>query len=214
MAIAGSAGRVRRPSWRDPRLGVGVLLVAGSVALGTWAIGQADRTIEVYSAREALSPGAAMTEEDLAVVRVQIRDVQDLYLTPQTDLTEGTVVVRTVGAGELVPRSSVGQAADLAVRPVAVPAGRTALTYLSAGARVDMWVARPDGAGPTASLLAPELLVADVEIAAVHEDTSLFAGSDQIQVQVLLTENDLPEVLAALSSAAEITLVPQLGGTQ
>ena len=213
MAVGGSAGRVRRPSWRDPRLGVGVLLVAGSVALGTWTVGQADRTIEVYSAREALPPGTTMSEEDLAVVRVQIRDVQDLYLTPQTGLEDGAVVVRTVGAGELVPHSSVGRAEDLAVRPVAVPAGRTAMTYLTAGARVDMWVARPEGSGATSSLQAPELLVADVEIAAVHEDTSLFAGSDQIQVQVLIAEIDLPDVLAAVSSAGEITLVPQLGGT-
>src|SRR5690625_6270708 len=41
--------RVRRPSWRDPRLGVGVLLVAGAVALGSWTVSRADDTVTVYT---------------------------------------------------------------------------------------------------------------------------------------------------------------------
>ena len=34
----------RRPSWRDPRLGVGVLLMAASVALGAWTVAGASPT--------------------------------------------------------------------------------------------------------------------------------------------------------------------------
>ncbi|WP_418605469.1 hypothetical protein [Georgenia sp. SUBG003] len=50
------ARRMRRPTWRDPRLGVGVVLVAASVALGTWAVRDAAATVEVYAARDALTP--------------------------------------------------------------------------------------------------------------------------------------------------------------
>src|SRR5699024_10045794 len=32
--------RIRRPHWRDPRLGIGVVLVALAVALGAWTFAQ------------------------------------------------------------------------------------------------------------------------------------------------------------------------------
>ncbi|HLS16043.1 MAG TPA: hypothetical protein VK095_16155 [Beutenbergiaceae bacterium] len=213
MAEGRMRGRIQRPNWRDPRLGVGVLLVAGSVALGTWAVNQADRTIEVYAASGLLTPGAVLEEQDLQVVRVHVADMQELYLRPGDGPGDGAVAVRTVGEGELVPVSAVGRAEDLALRPVSIPTGAAAAATLTAGALADIWVALPGEAGPTAPLQAPQLLIGDVQVAAIHEDTSLFAGSDQEQVQVLVPVEDLSEVLAALSSGGEITIVPQPGGT-
>lgn len=213
MAEGRMRGRIQRPNWRDPRLGVGVLLVAGSVALGSWAVNQADRTIEVYAAGGLLTPGTVLEEQDLQVVRVHVADLQDLYLRPEDGPDDGAVAVRTVGEGELVPVSAVGRAEDTSLRPVSIPTGAAAAATLAAGSLADVWVALPGEAGPTAALQAPQLLIGDVQVAAIHEDTSLFAGSDQVQVQVLVPSDDLSEVLAALSSGGEITIVPQPGGT-
>jgi hypothetical protein len=43
--------RVRRPGWRDPRLWIGVVLVAGSVVAGARLLAAADDTVQVWSPR-------------------------------------------------------------------------------------------------------------------------------------------------------------------
>ena len=65
--------RIRRPSWRDPRLGVGVLLVAGSVALGSWTMARADHTVTVFTAATVLAPGEVLAEEDWSPPRSACR---------------------------------------------------------------------------------------------------------------------------------------------
>src|SRR3954452_20167145 len=58
------AARLRRPGWRDPRLLVGVVMVAASVALGSWAVQSAQTTVPVYVARDALVPGQRLEPDD------------------------------------------------------------------------------------------------------------------------------------------------------
>lgn len=206
------ASRMRRPSWRDPRLGVGILLVVASVALGSWAVSSADATVEVYQTDAVLTPGDVIDVDDLQVVQVRLDGVEDLYLVPGADLS-GAVVTRTVSAGELVPLASVGSADALELRPVQIAMPAAMQDIVTAGSLVELWVAMPDpGASTQAALLPPELLVDDVEVREVHADTSVFAGSDTVQVQVLVSSDDLPVVLAALTAEGQITVVPVLGG--
>lgn len=206
------ASRMRRPSWRDPRLGVGILLVVASVALGSWAVSSADATVEVYQTDAVLTPGDVIDVDDLHVVQVRLDGVEDLYLVPGADLS-GAVVTRTVSAGELVPLASVGSADALELRPVQIAMPAAMQDIVTAGSRVELWVAMPDpGASTQVALLPPELLVDDVEVREVHADTSVFAGSDTVQVQVLVSSDDLPVVLAALTAEGQITVVPVLGG--
>ena len=64
------AQRLRRPSWRDPRLLAGLALVLGSVVLGTSVVAAADDTIAVYAAADALVAGDPLETDALTVVRV------------------------------------------------------------------------------------------------------------------------------------------------
>jgi hypothetical protein len=202
---------MRRPSWRDPRLGVGILLVVASVALGSWAVSRADATVEVYQAATALTPGDVVEVTDLQVVQVRLDGVEGVYLVPGADL-ETAVITRTVGAGELVPLSSLGSQEQLELRPVQIAMSAAMQDLVTAGSRVELWVAMPDPTSPQGGLLAPELLVEDVEVRDVHADTSVFAGADSVQVQVLVHEDALPDLLAALAADGQITIVPVLGG--
>ena len=52
------AQRVRRPGWRDPRLWIGVVLVAGSVVAGARLLAAADDTVQVWAAATDLGAGA------------------------------------------------------------------------------------------------------------------------------------------------------------
>ena len=203
--------RIRRPSWRDPRLGVGVLLVAGSVALGSWTVAQADHTVTVLAAASVLAPGEQLEEEDLVATQVSVPEVADTYLTPETELAEDLVVLRTVGEGELVPLAALGSAEAVQVRTVTVALDAALADTIGPGSRVDLWVAElaPESGGQ--SLLPPEPLVQAVEVAQVHQDTSIFAGADQMIAQVLVPTEDLAAVLAAQTGGGQITIVPVPG---
>ena len=203
--------RMRRPSWRDPRLGVGILLVVASVALGSWAVSRADATVEVYQASGPLTPGEAIDLDDLQIVQIRLDGVEGVYLVPGGEL-EDMVITRTVDAGELVPLAALGDPGMLDLRPVQVSMPAAMQDVVTPGSRVDLWVALPEPASTQRTWQAPELLVEGVEVREVHADTSVFAGSDTVQVQVLVPTADVPDVLAALAADGQITIVPVLGG--
>src|SRR5699024_5948828 len=100
------AQRLRRPSWRDARLGVGVLLVSPSVARASWAVATSDRTTDVLLAVEALTPGDRLADADLRPHAVRPDGLADAYVVAGEELPEDAVVTRVVGAGELVPAAA------------------------------------------------------------------------------------------------------------
>ena len=137
---APTAARLRRPGWRDPRLLAGVVLVAAAVALGAWAVRSAQETVPVYATRGVLVPGAAVGPEDLVVVEVRLPELASAeYVSAARPLPEGAVALRTVGEGELVPAGALGSAADVTLRPVAVPVRSTPSDDVVPGAVVDVW---------------------------------------------------------------------------
>jgi hypothetical protein len=105
---APAATRLRRPSWRDSRLVVGVLLVLAAVAVGARVVATADDTVDVYAAAVALPEGARLDAGALRVARVRLEPGTAAYLDAARPPPEGAVVLRTIGAGELVPVQAVG----------------------------------------------------------------------------------------------------------
>jgi hypothetical protein len=207
------ARRVQRPSWRDPRLGIGVVLVAGSVALGVWAFAGTGTGMAVYAAREVLTPGESLDGAELAVVEVRVPGGDGVYLSADEPVPADGVVTRLVGRGELVPVAAVGSAAEIGARPVSVAISGPVSTSVVEGALVDLWLTRsPSGLGGSAGPAEPALVAAALRVAGLRTDDSLFAGVGATSVEVLVPEPELPAVLAALVEEGEITLVPLPGG--
>ncbi|MFF2831655.1 hypothetical protein ACFVSK_07820 [Cellulosimicrobium cellulans] len=210
------AVRLRRPGWKDPRLLVGIVVVALSVALGSWAVSTASRTVTVYAAGAALTPGTTVTAADLRAVEVRLGTQTDRYLLAADGLPDEAVVLRTVAAGELVPASSLGAAADLAVRAVAVPVTTGLSERIVAGAAVDVWYVpeAPPTAGAEPGTAAgdeppqPELLVEGVTVAQVDEGEGTLVVGGPTTVHLLVGVDDLPAVLAAVAGDGTIALVP------
>ena len=207
------AARLRRPGWRDPRLLVGVLMVAGSVALGSWVVQSAHSTFPVYMARDALVPGQVLGADDVVVADVQLAPGElEHYLSAKDALPDDAVVVRVVGDSELVPADAVGSAADLDVRSVAIPLERAPSRDVVVGALVDVWFipAPPDGGGASA----PRELSAALPVAEVARPQHSLGGVDGSSVHVLVPTVQLPQVLAALAADGEfeVTPVPGTGG--
>ena len=208
------AARLRRPGWRDPRLLVGIVMVAGSVALGSWAVQSAQSTVPVYVARDAMVPGQRIGTDDVVVANVQLAPGElKHYLSADVALPADAVAVRVVGDNELVPANAVGAASDLEVRSVAIPLERAPSRDVTVGALVDVWfvpeLPADDSAAPPPRELATSLPVAEV----ARPEHSL-GGADGSSVHVLVPTDLLPRVLAALTSdgVLEVVPVPGTGG--
>lgn len=144
-----AATRSRAPGWRDPRLWIGVVVVAGSVLLGVRVVGAADDSTTVWAAATELAPGTALEADDLVPVRVRFTDETDLsaYLPADDALPADATLTRGVGAGELVPAAALGAAGDTGLLqvPVAVEPEQLA-GAVTTGSRVNVYLVSRGGA--------------------------------------------------------------------
>lgn len=201
-----AADRLKRPSWKDPRLLVGIVIVLASVAGVVALVSAQDRTTPVYAAAHTLSVGESVDEEDLRVVNVQIDEVRDDYLLADEELPAEQQFVSVVEEGELVPRRSVDDAD---------PQGRQALTLMvehplaqavETGRQVDVWAATPGRmAGDEATV---EQLTAGAEVSEISESSSTFGAQSALEVEVLVDPEQVPAILAAGSSQAVVSVLP------
>ncbi len=213
---APTAARLRRPGWRDPRLLAGVALVAAAVALGAWAVRSAQATVPVYAARGVLVPGVPLEADELAVVEVRLPEISGAgYLSALEPLPQDAVVLRTVGEGELVPVGAVGSAADVALRPVAVPVRAAPSDAVVRGAVVDVWFTPAPATGPAsdrpAADLEPRALATAVTVSEVRRPEGAFAASGSSVVHVLVPADELEPLLAALSADGALDVLPVPG---
>lgn len=201
------ARRLRPPSWRDPRLAVGLVLVLGSVAAGASVLRAADDTVPVLVAQRTLTPGQALGPGDVSVARVRIPGGQARYV-PGPAAPAGLVVLRLVPSGELVARSAVGSREQVDLRPVSVPVGQDVAAALGAGVLVDVWVATPEPARGADAFARPRQVATGVQVAGRTTARGALGSSTASSVQLLLTPALVPELIQAIDNRARITLVP------
>lgn len=138
------ATRHRARAWKDPRLAVGVALVAVCALLGATVLGGADATVGVWAARVPLTGGQALAADHLVRREVRFADQTDAdrYVSASDALPAGTTLARDVGPGELLPRAALrtaGGAAAAVEVPLSVPTEVVPAT-LRPGSVVDVWV--------------------------------------------------------------------------
>jgi len=205
------APRLRRPSWRDPRLVVGIVLVALSVAGGSAAVSAASRTTPVWVATGPLTPGEPLTKASLRIADLHLGTVADKYLLATEALPEGMVITRTVRSGELIARSAIGEPAALDLRSVAVPVTGALSDRVQVGGLVDVWLI-PTAPRYDEEAIPPRIVVASVVVEQIDRGgAGLMVGSAST-VHVLVPSAALPKLLAALAAAGSISVVPMAGG--
>ncbi|GAA1059571.1 flagellar protein FlgA [Agromyces bracchium] len=195
------AGERRR---MDPRLLVGLVLVAGST-IGVWAlVGALDDTTEVLVAPTTVTAGSRVTLDDLRIESVRLGGLADGYLVPGDVPGDGLVVTRTVREGELVPAASVTEGDAAGTATVVVPSRGPLAREIAPGAVVDVWAA---GELERGVFEPPIVLVAGAEVAAVLEADAMVAG-DGPSVELLIPRAKTAALLEALASGDAIDLVP------
>lgn len=202
------ATRATRAGWRDPRLWVGVLIVAVSVVAGARLLAAADDTVSVWAVSGDAGPGAELDAGDLVAHRVRFADAEDLgrYFTLDDELPADLRLVRGVTAGELLPRAALGAAddgADTVELPVAVDT-ELVPPSVRAGSVVDVYLVgrgARDRSGPA--------LAAATVVDAPGTDTTFGSATGHRQLVLAVPEADATAFLDELgrTEAPVLTVV-------
>jgi hypothetical protein len=204
-----TAARLKRPSWRDPRLLMGILLVLVSVAGVVFLVNSADRTTEVYAARDGIGVGEALTAENVVRAKVRLGETEQHYIPVESGLPEGMVAVQRIAKDQLVPRASLGEVDQLDRKPVALTIDETLPSQAVEGARVDVWVAQPDAKNGYSE---PKLLLSGAEIAEVTAGSTALGSTKTTVLMVLVEDSQMPALLGAQANEAKISVVWNPGG--
>lgn len=204
-----AGARLKPPSWKDPRLLVGVLLVLASVVGVISLVGSADQTTEVYAAKDPIAVGEKLTTENVVRAKVRLGETEEHYITVEAGLPEGLVAVQRIGKSQLVPKESLAGVDALDRKPVALVIDEALPPQAVAGTRVDVWVAAPDARNGYSE---PKLLLPGAEIAQVTDGSTALGSSRSTVLMVLATDSQLPALLGAQANKAKISVVWNPGG--
>ncbi|MFJ3956432.1 hypothetical protein [Arthrobacter sp. NPDC090010] len=200
----GAPTRLRKPSWKDPRLLLGLLLVLASTSGVVGLVAALDQSVEVYAAKERLPVGQRLAPEDLVRVKVRLGDVEAGYLPVAEMLPGDAVMTSFVDKGQLLPRGSIGAASSLGSKPVPVVVDGVLPEQLSVGERADLWVAAPDERN---GYKEPRLVVPAVEVSQLVVPQQSFGVGASRVVVVLVPDSLVSRVLAAQGNRSKISLV-------
>ncbi|WBU37820.1 SAF domain-containing protein [Homoserinibacter sp. YIM 151385] len=187
----------------DPRLLIGAGLVLASIAGVVGVLAAADRTVEVFAARDAIGPGETLDRDALTIRRVALDGAEARYLAAGARIPEGAVAVRPIGQGELIPSAALAAADGSGRVPVVVPSPGELGSGVRPGVEVELWAAAASaGEGETAVIAGEAVVVRLVERRGLVGDEGAAA------VEVLLDREDLPAVLDAVAEERPVSPVP------
>ncbi|MEZ3159997.1 SAF domain-containing protein [Microbacterium sp. BWT-B31] len=192
-----------RVFWADARFLIGVVLVIASIA-GVWfVVTSARQTVPVLAAAHTIVPGQPLSGDDVRVVDVALGQVGASYLEP-TALEAGVVATRTIGSGELVPRSAIGDAAKASTTNVVVRSAVDVPASVRTGSVVEVWEAPLIEHGRYDT---PRVLVADAAVVSVTRDEGMVTGTS-VALELVVARADVAGILAAMSDDSALSVVP------
>lgn len=203
--MAKSTKSTRTKLWVDPRLAVGIVLIAASVVGVFGIVSVADASDRVLAARESLAPGDRVDATDLVVTQVRMSQATDLYLVAGDIPSEGLVVTKPIGAGELIPASAVGSAAGLRLASIVIEVNGELPGSIGPGATADIWASRLE---ETNEYGPPSVIVAAATVVRLVETDSLVATGNTTTVELLVPRNRVARVLEALANEDALSLIP------
>jgi len=200
-----AARRAVAPRWTDTRLLLGVLLVLGSVVVGTRVVASAQQTRPVWATSRDLPAGVTLREDDLVLAQVRLDDASARYVGAGSSVA-GRSLTRPVAAGELLPRSALdagaarspGHLLSLPVQTAHYPPG------LGRGDVVDVYVTARDlsataqDAGSTGS--ARRVLSGATVVDTEDASAGLRDPAATVAIVLEVPDGDVPDLVGALRS--------------
>ena len=212
----------------------GVVLVAGAVALGAWAVDAAADTTRVYVLSQDVAPGTDLTADGILTV-VEAHPGTDAYVEAG-HLPDGAVSTRSMRKGELLAAAAVNSGREQELRPVVLTVASNLPASTKVGDYVDLWIVPKEGvagrpaaqapaarqtgqsgqggqggqgdqAGQAGGAGAPRVATGLV-IASVGETSKGLISGPGTGVEVKVPEASLAAVLSAVGQEGALVLVP------
>lgn len=213
------ASRLQKPSWKDTRLLVGILLVLVATVLGSLTVAAADDRVPMYAASGQLVPGEPLGADRLTRVDVQLGDRSSRYLSATASLPANAYVLREVRPGELVPLSAVGSQSEVDLQPLTLVVDARSAAPLTVGSVVDVYVnpVDPKSNAGGRDFTGAELALESVTVAGLPQTGGRLSGSEaERAVQVMVPKDRIQDLIGEVDLGAKVTLVPvpgsKLGG--
>jgi hypothetical protein len=208
-AAAGVTGRGASPPalrtntsrLRDPKLWLGIVLVAASALLGGRIVATADDTVAVWSVAHDIRSGAPVGRDDLELTDVHFADGAPAgsYLLAASPLPSDVRAVHDLGEGELLANSAVARGSDSKLElPLGVEASDLPAD-LSPGDRVAVWAVPAGGNHRRVVLVLDGASVGSVS----GGGSSDFGSSRQVLLEVA-TADEIAAALRMLSDARAV----------
>lgn len=199
--------RFQRPGLRDPRLLIGLLLIALSIIAVVSVVRIGNKTEPYYVATRDISVGEEITNNDLAPVDVRLAEASGLYLTEEQGLEDKTVATARIAQGQLVPTAAISTENTDGRRIATISVDSSYASMLSSGKHVDVWIATKTE-GSTNTYHDPEVIMEAAEVSKISSEESLIGGTGKSAVQVLVSDDALAKILKAINNDEKISLVP------
>ncbi|MDV3220047.1 SAF domain-containing protein [Intrasporangium sp.] len=210
---APTAKRLQRPSWKDHRLLLGVILVLVAGTLGARLVASADDRTPYYVAAVNLVAGERVTADSFKRADVALADGVGRYVSADAPVPDGKVLLRDIRAGELVPASALGAPGTVDLQRVTVRADAVSTAGLQRGHRVDVYVT-PDTAHRAVGDEKPpqtSRLLSEVAVVDVLPVEGGFGAAAMTSVQLHVPADRVRTVVEAVDQGAKLTLVPVTG---
>lgn len=205
MATVTPSTERRARRYRDPRLVIGLALVTVSIAAVVGIVALADEGEEVLAAPRLLVEGERVEVGDLEPRRVVLGIDGHGYLTA-ADLPEtGVIITRTIGAGELVPLSAVGDERGPRSTTVVVTLSTALGATVRPGDRLDLWAAPAEEAGRFG---APAVIASGAQLVRTIAPEGIAVSSEAGRVELLVPRRDVARILFALANGDALSAVP------
>lgn len=195
--------RVRR--YRDPRLAIGLVLVTVSIGAVVGIVALADEGEEVLAAPRLLIEGEHVELSDFEPRRVVLGVDRHTYLTAADVPESGVVVTRTVGAGELVPLSAVGDERGPRSTTVVVTLSTALGATVRPGDRLDLWAAPAEEAGRFG---APAVIASGTQLVRTVAAEGIVASGEAGRIELLVPRRDVARILFALANGDALSAIP------
>lgn len=201
------SARFQRPGFKDPRLLIGLLLIAVSIVAVIGILRLGNKTAPYYKANRDISVGEKISAGDYSLIDVRLADAENLYVSEQQGIPEGAVATSRIASGQLLPSASISTQNTDGRRLATVTVDSAYASTLTAGTQVDVWVsAKQDGAGN--SFADPTVVMEGAEISKISNEETLMGGTGKSAVQLLVSEDALGTILRAINNEEKINLVP------
>lgn len=192
----------RRPAWRDPRLIVGLALIAVSIILTTSIVSAARGGATVYRATQAILPGDVLGPHNIAPTRLDVDT--SVYATADA-LAPGATVSEEVAAGEILRVSSIADTSAAAARRLVITVSDSLPASVQAGDQLDLWSVQ-QSSGVQSGQGAVHLGVRATLVRVLEQTTSIAAKGTRIEI--LVDEASVGAVLEATAGKNSLAALP------